>query len=143
MQTITNRSRNRVAALAALLPAALLLLASCAGSSAKPPGAVDLAPFKKAARTAGCADTRNRLFLIDNELVFWDRAGACADAAYAETLYGSSPDQVLCDLHDSIAGPVKKCPDERYQDTFETITINLDQPDLGLGPKHTVQPISF
>ena len=143
MQTITNRSRNRVAALIALLPAAVLLLASCAGSSARPPGTVDLAPFEEMARTAGCADTRNRLFLIDDQLVFWDRAGACADAAYAETLYGSTPDQILCELHDSIAGPVKTCTDEQYQDTFETITINLDQPDLGLGPKHTVQPISF
>jgi hypothetical protein len=142
VNAMTDRSTMRLVALFALLPAALFLLSSCAGSSVKPPTMVDLAPFEEMARAAGCADIRNRLFLIDGQLVFWDRAGACADAAYGETLYGSSPDQVLCDLHDSIAGPVKNCSDVRYQDTFDTITINLDQPDLGLGPKHTVQPVN-
>lgn len=143
MQRIAHRFRNHAAILIAFLPIVLLLLASCAGSSAQPQGAVDLAPFKKMAKDAGCADTRNNLFLIDGQLVLWDRAGNCADAAYGETLYGSTPDQVLCDFHDSIAGPVKNCVDARYQDTFDTITTNLDKPDLGLGSKHTVRPVNF
>ncbi len=108
-----------------------------------PTSAIDLALFKKMASSGGCNDIRNRLFLIDDQLVFWDIAGNCADASYAEMLYGSTPDQALCILHDSIAGPVKRCQDQRYQDTFNTITANLDKPNLGLGTGHTVQPVPF
>ena len=90
-----------------------------------------------------CADIRNRLFLIDDQWVFWDQAGNCADASYAETLYGSSPDEVLCNAHDSIAGPMKHCTDPQHLDLFNTITAHLDQPDLGLGSDHTVEPIPF
>jgi hypothetical protein len=95
------------------------------------------------ARAGGCADIRNRLFLIDGQWVLWDRAGACADAAYRVTLYGSAPDQVLCTFHDSIAGPVKSCLDAHHQDVFDTIIDNLSEPDLGLGPGHTVDAVSF
>jgi hypothetical protein len=106
--------------------------------------AVDLAPFKEMATNSPCADIRNRLFLIDDQLVFWDVAGNCADASYSETLYyGSSPDQVLCSFHDSIAGPMKDCEDEQYQELFDTITENRDAPDLGLGEAHTVQTVPF
>ena len=140
MQTTAGQSRCHTFMLVLLLPLALLLLASCAGG---PGSTVDLAPFKKMARAGGCADVRNRLFLIDGKLVFWDRAGNCADAAYGEALYGSTPDQTLCVFHDSIAGPVKNCQDQGYQDLFDTITANLDKPDLGLGPQHTVQRVRF
>ena len=70
-------------------------------------------------------------------------AGNCADASYSEMLYGSTPDQVLCSLYDSIAGPMKNCQHEQYRAMFDTITANLDKPDLGLGPDHTVQPVPF
>jgi hypothetical protein len=143
MRIMANRSRSYAAILMALLPTVLLLLASCSGGPGEPRSTVDLAPFKKMAKVSGCADTRNRLFLIDGQLVFWDRAGKCADAAYGEALYGSTPDQVLCVYHDSIAGPVKGCQDKGYQATFDTITANLDKPDLGLGPEHTVQRVRF
>jgi hypothetical protein len=144
MRTIAERSRSQAAILMVLLPTVLLLLASCCtGCSSEPRNAVDLAPFKRMARASGCADIRNRLFLIDDQLVFWDKAGACADAAYGETLYGSTPDQALCVFHDSIAGPVKKCLDEGDQDMFDTITANLEKPDLGLGPEHTVRLVRF
>ncbi len=122
---------------------ALLLLASCAGNTSEPRSTVDLAPFQKMAGLGSCADIRNRLFLIDDQLVFWDSAGNCADAAYSETLYGRTPDQILCVLHDSIAGPMKNCQAERYQGLFDTMTANLDKPDLGLGSEHTVQPVPF
>jgi hypothetical protein len=108
-----------------------------------PVSAVDFAPFQKLARSGGCNDKRNRLFLIDDQLVFWDEEGNCSDAAYSQTLYGSTPDQVLCVFHDSIAGPVRKCQDQRYQGMFNTMTDNLSKPDLGLGPGHTVQPVPF
>ena len=143
MQTKAHRSRGHATILMTLLPAALLLLASYACHSIKPRSTLDLTPFKAMARTGQCADIRNRLFLIDNQMVFWDRAGNCADAAYSETLYGSSPDQVLCVSHDSIAGPMKSCQDELHQNVFDTITANHDQADLGLGPEHTVLPVPF
>ncbi len=90
-----------------------------------------------------CADIHNRLFLIDDQLVFWDIAGNCADASYSQILFGSTPDEILCRLNDSIAGPMKSCDDESYQEMFDTITANLDQPDLGLGEAHTVEAVSF
>lgn len=108
-----------------------------------PTGAVDLAPFTKMAQSGGCNDIRNRLYLIDNQVVFWDIAGNCADASYAQMLYGGTPDQVLCVSHDSIAGPVKNCRDARYQAMFDAIIANVSKTDLGLGPQHMVQSISF
>jgi hypothetical protein len=143
MQTTPDRSRGHATILMTLLPAVLLLLAGYVCHSFGPRSAIDLAPFKAMAKAGQCADIRNRLFLIDDQVVFWDRAGNCADAAYSETLYGSTPDQVLCIAHDSIAGPMKTCQDGLYQGLFDTMTANLDQPDLGLGPGHTVQPVSF
>lgn len=137
------RSRTRAAILVALLAATLLLLAGCVGGSGEPHSTVNLAPFKKMARAAWCSDTRNRLFLIDGQLVFWDKAGECSDAAYVSALYGSTPDQRLCSLHDSIAGPVKDCPDGSYEELLYTIMANLDEPDLGLGPEHTVKQVDF
>jgi hypothetical protein len=126
-----------------VLPAALLLLAGCGSDPAGPSSVVDLVRFKEGAKSSGCADRRNRLFLIDGQLVFWDWAGSCSDAGYGLTLYGSSPDQVLCSYHDSIAGPQRFCTDERYRGAFDTILTSLDNPDLGLSPGHTVQPVPF
>ena len=142
MQTTAHRSRHITRVIA--LPVISLLLAGCIFfGPVKRHHGVDLAPFKDMAKTASCADTHNRLFLIDDQLVFWDIAGSCADASYSQMLYDRTPDQVLCTYHDSIAGPMKNCQDEQYRTMFDTITANLDQPDLGLGPDHTVQPVSF
>jgi len=144
MQIVTDRSRHRAATLLALLPATLLLLAGWTCRFVEPRSTtVDLAPFKTMASAGACAEIRNRLFLIDDQWVFWDRAGNCADAAYGETLYGSTPGEVLCVFHDSIAGPVKNCQGEGYLVMFDTMTANLDKPDLGLGSGHTVQPVPF
>jgi len=140
MPTWTNRSRTHVTILIGLLLATLLVLASCGPD--QPSSAFDLDPFRAMANEAGCADVTNRLFVIDDQMVFWDIAGNCADASYGYTLYGTTPDQVLCTLHDSIAGPQQECQDEQYRELFETITSNLDRPDLGLGTGHTVQEVS-
>lgn len=142
MASIEGRSRY-YASLTAFTLGALLLLAGCAGKTPTPGTTVDLAPFKTMAKGGACADIRNRLFLIDGKLVLWDRQGNCADASYDQTLYGSTPDQVLCTFHDSIAGPVNKCNDESYRAMFDTMIKSLERPDLGLGSSHTVQPISF
>jgi hypothetical protein len=141
MPTLTSRSRSHITILIALLLTTLLVLAGCGVD--QPSSAFDLDPFRAMANEAGCADVTNRLFVIDDELVFWDVAGNCADASYAQTLYGSTPDQVLCTLHDSIAGPQQECQDAQYQEMFATITSNLNKPDLGLGAGHTVQEVSF
>ncbi len=103
----------------------------------------DLAPFIDLARQSACTDQRNRLYQIDESLVFWDRAGSCADASYGWTLYGRTPDDVLCWQEDSIAGPRSGCNDPSYHDMFQTIVSHLDDPDLGLGPGHTVVRIPF
>jgi hypothetical protein len=143
MRILAGRLSSRAALLIALLLTVLFVLAIRASNANTPRSAVDLEPYKAMARARECVDIRNRLFLIDNQLVFWDGAGHCADASYGEMLYGSTLDQVLCSANDSIAGPMKTCRDERYRALFETMTKNLDKPDLGLGSGHTVQPISF
>jgi hypothetical protein len=104
---------------------------------------IDLSPFIQLARNAECADIRNRLFLIDDELVLSDRVGNCADAGYIVILFGSTVDTVLCKYHDSIAGPVKEIYNESYRAMFDTIIDNLDKSDLGLGSNHTVTEIHF
>jgi len=104
---------------------------------------IDLGPFIQLAINAPCADIRNRLFLIDDELVLADRVGNCADAGYLVILYGSTVDTVLCEYHDSIAGPVKEIYTESYRAMFDTIINNLDKPDLGLGGSHTITEIHF
>jgi hypothetical protein len=150
--TPSNRDRTHVSArwcvsyaavCRALLAAALFVLAGCVWISFGSSSAVDLAPFKAMAANGSCADVRNRLFLIDDQWVFWDVAGSCADAAYSQTLFGSTPDDVLCSYHVSIAGPMKDCQDDQYLGMFDTMTANLDSPDLGLGSGHSVQPVSF
>jgi hypothetical protein len=105
--------------------------------------APDPRPFVEMARQSDCADRTNRLFLIDGALVFWDKAGSCADAAYSQTLFGATPRDVLCRYGDSIAGPRKECTDPRFEKQFDIILAHLDRPDLGLGPGHTVRPLPF
>lgn len=101
----------------------------------------DGTPFVEMARQSPCAQTRNRLFLVDHALVFWDRQGTCPDNSYAETLYGKTVNDVLCRLHDSIAGPFRNCPVPEYKDIFDIMTEHLDDPALGLGAGHTVRGI--
>ncbi len=108
-----------------------------------PEWAPEWTPFVEMARQSPCVDIRNRLFVVDHVLVFWEREGHCPDNSYGETLFGQTVNDVLCEFHDSIAGPVKDCPVPSYQDMFEIMIGHLDEPDLGLGPGHTVQPLPF
>jgi hypothetical protein len=101
------------------------------------------AAFIQMAKESPCHQTKNRLFLIDSTLVFWDRLGRCPDNAYEQTLFGNSPGAVLATSHDSIAGPRTTINNEQYRVLYETILANLDKPDLGLGVKHKVQAIPF
>lgn len=99
--------------------------------------------YVKQAQEASCTDYRNRLYLIDNKYVFWDRAGNCADASHAQSLMGETPQAVLCTAGDSIAGPRTSCQDESVRPLFDTILKNLDKADLGLAGNHKVEPIRF
>lgn len=100
---------------------------------------MSLAPFLQMARESPCHQIRNRLFLIDNTLIFWDRLGNCPDNAREQTLFGSSVETVLATSHDSIAGPINKVHDEQYRTLFETIMANREAADLGLGARHQVK----
>ena len=128
-----------------LIPLAFVLAVALGSSGCDeglPEADFDLKPFIETARKAGCADEANRLFLIDGQMVFWDRRGACADARFTYTLFGRTPDEVLCQSYDSFAGPMTSCP-EAFAGLFETIVTHLDAEDLGLGAAHTVEPIPF
>lgn len=95
--------------------------------------------FVRRAREEMCATTRNRLYLIDGKQVFWDRAGNCGDNSYAQRLYGATPDALLCEAMDSIAGPRTNCKDSVDRAMFDTILANLGRDDLGLGRGHKVE----
>lgn len=99
--------------------------------------------YIKLAQDASCADARNNLYLVDDKYVFWDRAGQCADASYAQTLMGANPQAVLCQSGDTIAGPRTVCTDDAARGLFDTMLKNLDKADLGLGASHKVEAIAF
>lgn len=127
----------------ALLMAAALG-SGCGGKDATQPGhAIPMAPFIEAARRSSCHDVRNRLFIIDRHLVFWDRAGTCPDNGYAQILYAGTPQAVLCERRDSLGGEVRAYPSTDHRELFDTAVANLDQPDLGLSRTHSVEAIRF
>lgn len=137
--------------------AGALSLAGCGGGNAN--GAADMlagqgiavgepngvmpivADFIAKAQEASCTDQRNRLFMIDKSMVFWDRAGTCADNAYGRNLYGATPQALLCSVADSIAGPKTTCADDKSRALFNVIVANLDRADLGLGAGHQVEAL--
>jgi hypothetical protein len=121
-----------------LLLSVPLVIASCEMGTPPPPVAVDLEPFKEMARRAECADYANRLFLIDQQLVLWDRRGNCPDRGYHQRLYQGTVDRLLCERFDSVAGPIERCADEDYRNLFRRMVENLEEPDLGLGDLHHV-----
>jgi len=145
MLSTPSRSWIPVAVFALLGAAVLVSIAGCRDVSNDSGLRVDLTPFKAMAGASVCVDRRNRLFLIDDRLVFWDReSNVCFDALYSLTLYGRSVDTVLCERHDAVGeGNVTNCPYEAYRDTFQRIITSLDDPTLGLGPEHTVQVVPF
>lgn len=143
------------------LPMALaMLLAACGGGGTastssqagvqgvavgepSPAARLDTASFVAAARTEHCADIRNRLFVVDQKYVFWDRAGNCADNAYAQSLYGASLDKLLCAQSDSIMGPRSSCSDESARSLFDTLVKNREVAGLGLDSGHVVEEVKF
>ncbi|TFW27313.1 protease complex subunit PrcB family protein [Massilia horti] len=94
------------------------------------------------AQARNCSDVKNRLFVIDGKQMFWDVAGNCGDASYSRVLFGGSPQEKLCSVGDSIAGPITRCEDEMSRALFDTIVKNLDNADLGL-TGHKVEQVAF
>jgi len=104
---------------------------------------IELDVFRNMASNATCSDISNKLFVIDNQMVFWAIEGNCPDASYEYTLYGINPDEIICKKFDSIAGPQEQCNDKEYQEIFQIIIDNIDTNDLGLGVNHIVSEIYF
>ena len=121
----------------------LLLVPNCGKKITQSETDIDLAQFITMAREFGCDEIKNRLFLIDKTRVFWDREGNCADAGFAQILFGSTVDSVLCEFYESIGGHNLFYHDEQYSDMFDTIIANLDKSGLGLGVTHRVERIRF
>ncbi len=119
---------------------AAFLAEGCAGWGSTRPS-LETAPFVELAHRSICSDVRRRLFVIDESMVLFQRAGSCPDNSYATTLYGRSPAEILCTTHDSIAGPMTNCEAGAPSDLFDTMTQNADSPDLGLGSDHKVRAV--
>lgn len=121
-------------------------ISGCGGSGklAEVPASPPLATtdFVALASGASCANLRNRMFVIDQKQVIWDKAGSCADASYQLTLFGNTTKDVLCSSFDSIAGPKTSCTDTQYRSLFDLISKNLDKADLGLGSAHKVTQLA-
>lgn len=142
---IRNGKKRFGPLLPGVLKASLLLILalSCSDDAISPPGLLDVTPFIEQAQSSECAQTRNNLYLIDTELVFWDTEGLCEDAAYSQALYGGSTDNILCLHAQTIAGEITVYNDESYKALFDTMIANLDEPDLGIGEEHSVKVITF
>lgn len=104
---------------------------------------IELDEFQNMAINATCSDIANKLFVIDNQLVFWIVEGNCPDASYSYTLFGNNPDEILCKKFDSIAGPQEQCFNESYQDIFQIMIDNIYSDDLGLDPNHKITEIEI
>jgi hypothetical protein len=116
----------------------------CGEQACKVETCVDVVSFQAMAREAqDCAQNRNRLFLIDRTLVFWDMDGDCPETYYTQALFACTVDDVLCWEFGTLSGPRRVYADSSYREMFETILSNLDRGDLGLCPSHEVRRIEF
>jgi len=133
-----------------------LLLAACGGGESQAPlNAPDIqigeqtpvppaiGPFIAMARAEPCSGIRNRLYVLDDRMVIWDRVGNCPDNSSSLVLYGANVEAVLCSSADTIAGTITSCKDEAHRPLFDILRQNLDRPDLGLGGAHTLKIIDF
>lgn len=128
----------------------LSLLAGCGGQSSSTtsiklgstPAPLETSAFLTIANDNTCANLQNRLFLIDQQYVLSEKLGNCSDARYRQTLFGKTPETILCTNADSIAGPRYSCSDPAAAAIFKQAIEHLDYPDLGLGSNHQVQQIN-
>ena len=122
----------------------LILLVACGRSKGTSDTAsIDLEPFITQAKSTSCADSKNKLYFINDQLVLWDRDGSCPDSSFQLVLYNESINQVMCERYDSIDGEQIIYNDESYKELFDIMKINLDKADLGLGSSYNVEEILF
>jgi hypothetical protein len=113
----------------------LALVAGCGGDDEPK----DYSQFIDLANKSGCTDYRNRVLVIDQQLVLLDSAGNCPDRSYSQILFGDTVNDVLCSRGDTIAGPIQECRVPAYAEMFNTIIAHLLEPDLGLGPSYKIE----
>lgn len=142
MRSETSRRVRRAIALG-LISIWSLFLPRCDGKSTEADTCVDVSSFQAMARDAECAELRNRLFMIDRHLVFWDAESDCPDRYWNRVLFGCTVDDWLCRDWATVGGGMRQYADSSYKGLFETILANRDRRDLGLGPRHEVIPIPF
>ena len=120
-----------------------LLLTDC---TLDPLIAINMHPFITMAKgVTTCIEKANKLYAIDDSMVFWQREGDCMDAAYGYILYGRDPGIVLCSKMDSEAGSgrICACPDSTFSLLFCTMINNLNDTKLGLSSAHSVIRVYF
>ncbi len=103
--------------------------------------AMDAAAFRgfvDIANIGTCNDFASDLYLIDGRYVFAYVAGNCPEESYGAGLYGLTPAQFLCGVHDSFGGGQRNCPDASVGPLFDTAFAHRSQSDLGLGASHQV-----
>jgi hypothetical protein len=117
----------------AALPLLATLLSACA--VLRPGTPIDTVPFVAQAKEAPCAGSGNRVFVIDQRYVYWDRGASCQDQV--QRLYGSTVNELLC-YQFSAAHLAPVCSTPAVRELFDTILANRADPRLGLGAGHIV-----
>jgi len=106
---------------------------------------VDLEAFRELARTndrSECVDEQ-ALYLVDREYVVHLTRGSCPDAGGGISLFSSTPDQLLCSAHQTIAGPLQRCASESARPLFQVIIEHIHgEPDDVL-PGHTLERVRW
>jgi hypothetical protein len=117
-------------------------LSACGGGDSAQV-AMDTTAFVAKAKLEKCGDIRNKLYVLDERTVLWERAGNCADNASAQVLFGDNVDTVLCTANDTVGGQVAGCKDPANRAVFDTIRNNLNRADLGLAGSYRVREVSI
>lgn len=80
-----------------------------------------------------------KLFVIDEKLIFWQRDGLAQDYAFHYILMDKTQKE-LCSYQDSIAGARTECSDPAFADLFKIILGNINKNNFGL-TNHRVERV--
>lgn len=116
----------------------------CNDEGTNPKTTINMDPFIAMAKASGCSDQSNKLYTIDNSMVFWGVSGSnCPDHSYKLVLFGADTGKVYCKKNDSYGGPVEFVNDSTYLVLFHTIITNQSDDKLGLDLTHSVVNVKF
>ncbi len=106
---------------------------------------VALAPYIDKAQQASCANTKNRLFLIDQKYVFWTRSGDCKGLKSADILFAAGSQTPLCQMHKQFTPVDEICSDKTLVPFFTQLIGATAPAGLHLRPDATfkVEEIAF